>query len=216
MYDLHNFCNIISQLRRKKGWTQTDFAGRLGISPQSVSKWECGVGFPDVTLFPAIAETLSVPIGMLFGEKNETEEKMEKRQNQYNTELIEEFEKCNTISVYCGNICRIEVINEVSEKGHVHVVGDPVFLRYFALEYVPGQGDADRIMINIKNPSGSDVYWKSYDRQDYEGENFVRIFTGCLNADVNVNNYLDLNAVSSINPQGNLEVICHKAGEKLF
>lgn len=42
MYNLNQFCNIIASLRKKKGWTQTVFAGKLGISPQSISKWERG------------------------------------------------------------------------------------------------------------------------------------------------------------------------------
>lgn len=42
MYNLNQFCNIIASLRKKKGWTQTVFAEKLGISPQSISKWERG------------------------------------------------------------------------------------------------------------------------------------------------------------------------------
>lgn len=43
MYDLNAFCNIIASLRKAKGWTQSCLAEKLGVSPQSVSKWECGV-----------------------------------------------------------------------------------------------------------------------------------------------------------------------------
>ena len=68
MYRLDQFCNIIFNLRKEKGWTQTALADKLGIAPQSISKWECGIGYPDVTLFPVIAELFSVPIGVLFGE----------------------------------------------------------------------------------------------------------------------------------------------------
>lgn len=56
MYRLNEFCNIIAFLRKEKSMTQTALAEKLGISPQSVSKWECGIGYPDVTLFPVIAE----------------------------------------------------------------------------------------------------------------------------------------------------------------
>ncbi len=68
MYQLNQFCNIISTLRKERGWTQTALAEKLGIAPQSISKWECGVGYPDVTLFPVIAELFDVPIGVLFGQ----------------------------------------------------------------------------------------------------------------------------------------------------
>ncbi|MFR1518874.1 MAG: helix-turn-helix domain-containing protein [Clostridia bacterium] len=56
VYRLNEFCNIIAFLRKEKSMTQTALAEKLGISPQSVSKWECGIGYPDVTLFPVIAE----------------------------------------------------------------------------------------------------------------------------------------------------------------
>lgn len=42
MYQLNRFCNIIFELRIEQGWTQTALADKLGISPQSISKWECG------------------------------------------------------------------------------------------------------------------------------------------------------------------------------
>ncbi len=67
MYNLNQFCNIIASLRKKKGWTQTVFAGKLGISPQSISKWERGVGYPDIALFPVLAELLEVPISVIWG-----------------------------------------------------------------------------------------------------------------------------------------------------
>ena len=77
MYHLKRFCNILAGLRREKGWTQTDLAEKLNVSPQAVSRWESGIGYPDVTMFPSIAEVFSIPIGVLFGEekaKQTTEE----------------------------------------------------------------------------------------------------------------------------------------------
>ena len=223
MYHLDDFSNTILQLRREKGWTQAEFAEKLRISPQSISKWECGIGFPDVTLFPAIAEILAVPIGVLFG-KIETEERkrMEKNQNSQNpqnsldnqydqnrTERYEEFGACGTIRVRCGNVGRIEVINGTSGRGHIHVVGDPLFLRCFVMEHISGHPEPDELVIDIKNPTGSALRWNSYDRQGYEGENFVQIYTGVADADVDVHNYLDLNCVSGTNMQGNFEVVCY-------
>ena len=67
MAGIENFGIIVLEARRRLGMTQEAFAGKLGITPQAVSKWENGLGYPDVTLFPEIAEVLNIPIGRLFG-----------------------------------------------------------------------------------------------------------------------------------------------------
>ena len=56
----------IKQLRYKAKLTQEQLAERLGISAQSVSKWETGVSMPDITLLPPLAETFGVTIDDLF------------------------------------------------------------------------------------------------------------------------------------------------------
>lgn len=38
-----HFGKRLSACRRKKGISQTELAELLGVTPQAVSKWECGV-----------------------------------------------------------------------------------------------------------------------------------------------------------------------------
>ena len=47
-------------LRKTKGLTQQEAADRLGVSNKTVSKWESGGGFPDITVLPALAELYGV------------------------------------------------------------------------------------------------------------------------------------------------------------
>ena len=63
--------NKIKQLRFKAGMTQEQLAGRLGISAQSVSKWENAVTMPDIALLPALAGELGVTIDELFDLTND-------------------------------------------------------------------------------------------------------------------------------------------------
>ena len=56
----------IKFLRQKGGLTQEKLAEKLGIAPQSVSKWENGVAMPDITLLPLLAEIFGVSIDELF------------------------------------------------------------------------------------------------------------------------------------------------------
>ena len=49
----------LAMLRKIKGMTQQEVADRLGVSNKTVSKWESGGGFPDITVLPALAEPVS-------------------------------------------------------------------------------------------------------------------------------------------------------------
>lgn len=60
---------LITRLRKEKGLTQQNMADALNISHKTVSKWECGLGCPDVSLWPELAAMLGVEITqMLEGE----------------------------------------------------------------------------------------------------------------------------------------------------
>lgn len=41
---------LIRKLRTERGWTQKELADALMISDRTVSKWERGRGYPDVSL----------------------------------------------------------------------------------------------------------------------------------------------------------------------
>lgn len=57
----------IAELRKEKGVGQQDLADILGVSFQSVSKWETGTTMPDITLLPSIAEYFNITIDELLG-----------------------------------------------------------------------------------------------------------------------------------------------------
>lgn len=61
-----SFGNIIRKLRIRQGMTQLGLAERLSVSDKTVSKWENGAGFPEITLLPAIAAVFGVSIDYLF------------------------------------------------------------------------------------------------------------------------------------------------------
>ena len=57
----------IADLRRKKKITQKELAEAMGVSFQTISKWEKGVNLPDITILPAMAEYFKVSIDQLMG-----------------------------------------------------------------------------------------------------------------------------------------------------
>jgi len=60
------FSENMKKYRLAKKYTQEDVAEKLCITPQSVSRWECGNTLPDVLLLPEIAKLYSVMVDDLF------------------------------------------------------------------------------------------------------------------------------------------------------
>lgn len=62
---------FIAELRKEKELNQTELADRLGVTNKAVSKWECGDGYPEITLIPSIAKELGVTVDeLLNGERS--------------------------------------------------------------------------------------------------------------------------------------------------
>ena len=83
----------IAALRKKKGVTQENLAQVLGVTNQSVSKWESGQCCPDIQLLPAIAKYFEVSIDELMGEETPAtrheEENLIKNQSEINDPLLD-------------------------------------------------------------------------------------------------------------------------------
>jgi transcriptional regulator with XRE-family HTH domain len=66
---------LIASLRKEKGLTQKELANKLNITDRAVSKWERGLGCPDVSLLDDLSKTLDVSIlEILKGRRLEKEE----------------------------------------------------------------------------------------------------------------------------------------------
>ena len=182
MYHLNKFCNIIFELRKERGWTQTMLAEKLGIAPQSISKWECGIGYPDVTLFPLIAELFSVDIGVLFGQSKEDVENM-----NHDNEKKFVFEPLHRVEFLVGNECDIRVAKEEAKEARLEIQGDASFIEFLGIE-----NDNGILRINVKNPTGSNTNWIPYDRGIYKKRNTITLHTGKNSGQIFVVSYLDL------------------------
>ena len=62
----------IKELRRSKGFSQSDVAKKLGVTSQAVSKWETDSSLPEMTMLPDIASLFGVQIDDLFEYSTET------------------------------------------------------------------------------------------------------------------------------------------------
>lgn len=64
--DMQKMGKYIIKLRKGKGWTQRQLAERLGVSPQAVSKWECGETVPDIEILEKISTIFCVTIDSII------------------------------------------------------------------------------------------------------------------------------------------------------
>lgn len=62
-----NIARIITDKRRAKGITQDQLATYIGVSKASVSKWETGQSYPDITFLPQLASYFNISIDDLMG-----------------------------------------------------------------------------------------------------------------------------------------------------
>ena len=85
---------VIRRLRESKKLTQEELAQRIHVSGKAVSKWETGLGFPDITLLEPLAEALDISvIELLSGEDV-------RNSNPHSNILRSKFYVCPV----CGNV----------------------------------------------------------------------------------------------------------------
>ena len=70
-----NIGETIKKLRKEKEITQEEFAEMLGVSCQSVSRWENGACYPDIELIPTIAAFFGISTDKLMGVDDAAEKK---------------------------------------------------------------------------------------------------------------------------------------------
>lgn len=87
--------DFLRSLRKAKGLTQEDVAARLMLSPKTISRWESGLGLPDISIITDVATLYDVTVDeILKGQRNsknlkeETEKSNDKKVNNILTNKI--------------------------------------------------------------------------------------------------------------------------------
>lgn len=96
-----NIGETIKNLRKEREITQEEFAEVLGVSCQSVSRWENDLCYPDIELVPIIAEFFGISTDRLMGVDETKEQEMV---NGYLEAFQKEISKGNINE--CINIAR--------------------------------------------------------------------------------------------------------------
>lgn len=73
---MNYFGKRLKGLRKSAQVTQEQLAGALGVSYQAVSKWENGLGLPDILLLPGISNFFGVSTDWLLGVNSESSDEI--------------------------------------------------------------------------------------------------------------------------------------------
>lgn len=72
-----SMANFICELRKSKKMTQKQLAEKLNITDKAISKWERGVGYPDISILSSLAEVLGVTTNELLNGKRSVAQPLE-------------------------------------------------------------------------------------------------------------------------------------------
>ena len=84
---------FIAEARKKNGLTQKQLAEKLNISDKTVSKWECGNGFPEVSLLLPLCGALGITVNDLLSGERVSGDNYQKKAENNMVEMIKEREQ---------------------------------------------------------------------------------------------------------------------------
>lgn len=80
--DLKQIGTLIKEQRKQKNLTQSQLAQKLCVSEKTISKWECGGGFPDSSLMLPLCQELGLSANELLSGKKIKDEEYKKEAEQ--------------------------------------------------------------------------------------------------------------------------------------
>jgi len=60
--DAYDFGKFVYECRKEQGLSQTELGEKVSVTGKAVSRWERGVGYPDITLLEPLSVALGVTI----------------------------------------------------------------------------------------------------------------------------------------------------------
>lgn len=80
------FGQFVAKIRKERNMTQAELAGRIGVTDKAVSRWERGLGFPDINTLEPLSNALDISILELMRSEKSV---MEKNNNLSESEVTE-------------------------------------------------------------------------------------------------------------------------------
>lgn len=118
---MNNFGNFLYNLRKQRGWTQTELADKLGVTNQAVSKWENSDSFPDTGMLVPLAELFGVSVDELLKGKRKPMPATEQKTFERDSATIAAEEKNDNAE---SSPVQSPLVNETEEKSKTGTDGN--------------------------------------------------------------------------------------------
>lgn len=104
---------FIADERKNKKYTQKQLAEILGISDKTISKWECGNGFPEISLLLPLCTELDISVNELLSGERLSENNYKRKAEENMMDFIREKEenrKKMQLTVVTGLIATVSFV----------------------------------------------------------------------------------------------------------
>ena len=134
--DLQIIGRFIKEQRKIRGMTQAELAEKICVSEKTISKWECGNGFPDTSLMLPLCKELGITANeLLSGKKLTGDEYMRQAENNLvtlKTQQEQSHKLLLTIEYILGYMSSLTLIILVFVASYINM---PTWLRIFLIVF---------------------------------------------------------------------------------
>ena len=125
---------FIADERKRKGYTQKKLSEKLEISDKTISKWERGNGFPEVSLLLPLCNELEITVNELLSGERVSEEDYLKKAEENMVNLVREAQESKKKIVLSAMVAGLTIIAAIP----LSLVPDPVFYPHKIMESQQG------------------------------------------------------------------------------
>jgi len=145
--DAEKFGSFVQQRRKELGMTQNDLAEKLYVTSKAVSRWERGIGFPDIKLLQPLADALDITIVELMHSEKIEKELSKEQASAMVTETVAQIQQQRKMTwkrkllLYTGYVlifAAYMVVHGVAQMGSLEPrwLGIPlIFISIYGLQY---------------------------------------------------------------------------------
>ena len=101
---------FIADERKRKGYTQKQLSEKLGISDKTISKWERGNGFPEVSLLLPLCDELEITVNELLSGERVSEEDYRKKAEVNMVDLVREAQESKKKIILSAMVATLTIV----------------------------------------------------------------------------------------------------------